>query len=164
MVDVIKWHWGPPTSKISNPKYQNKDRLPVCGIFLPQLQPKLGCSKPSTGPRVGHRCFGGSHLPQVKSWLILNQVLIVFKCLLLHKSIAWLANENSRSYSWPVLGLIQHFARFDLWKQYLICAQFLGVIVLKRFHNIPCGFAADVSKPNTCHKIRENDWKCLTQH
>jgi len=37
--------------------YQNKDWLSVCRILSLQLKPKLGCTKPLTGPhgpQVGH--------------------------------------------------------------------------------------------------------------
>jgi len=49
--DVIKWHWGPPASKMSNWRYQNKDRLSVylhiCRILLLQRRPKLGRMRPA---------------------------------------------------------------------------------------------------------------------
>jgi len=59
----MKWHWGPPASKSQVQDYQNKDRFSVCGILLLQPKPKLGRTKPSTGPhaargpRVGHSCY-----------------------------------------------------------------------------------------------------------
>jgi len=40
--------------------YQNKDRLSVCRILSPQRKPKLGRTKPSIGPRVGHGWFDWS--------------------------------------------------------------------------------------------------------
>jgi len=49
ITDVIKWHWGPPASKISSSNYQNKDTLSVCRILL--------LVKTPTGPRVAHCCF-----------------------------------------------------------------------------------------------------------
>jgi len=54
VTDVIKWHSGPPALKFHIEDYENKDRLSVCRIFSPQRTPKLGRTKPSTGPRVGH--------------------------------------------------------------------------------------------------------------
>ena len=41
--DVIKWHRGPPASKMSNLRfYQNEDRLSVCRLLILQWKPKLG--------------------------------------------------------------------------------------------------------------------------
>jgi len=37
--------------------YQNKDRLSVSRILSLQRKPKLGRTKPLTGPRVGHGYF-----------------------------------------------------------------------------------------------------------
>jgi len=31
-----------------------KDRLLVCRLFIPQRKPKLGCTKPLTGPQIAH--------------------------------------------------------------------------------------------------------------
>jgi len=45
------------TAMISGTEYhlhQNKDRLSVCSILLLQRKPKLGHTKPGTGPQVGH--------------------------------------------------------------------------------------------------------------
>jgi len=50
-------------TKMSNSRYQNKDRLSVCRILLLQRKPKLGSTKSShgpyaaRGPRVGHSWF-----------------------------------------------------------------------------------------------------------
>jgi len=44
----------PPALKFQIEDYENKDRLSVCRIFSLQQTPKLGRTKPSTGPRVGH--------------------------------------------------------------------------------------------------------------
>jgi len=46
VTDVIKRHWGPPVSKISNSRLSNQDRLPVCRILLLQRKPILGRTKP----------------------------------------------------------------------------------------------------------------------
>ena len=60
VTDVIKWHRGPPALKHQIQNHQNMDRLSVCRIILLQRTPKLGRTKPSTGPhaargpRVGH--------------------------------------------------------------------------------------------------------------
>jgi len=40
--------------KCQTQDYQNKDRLSVCRLLLLQRKPKLGRTKPSTGPWVGH--------------------------------------------------------------------------------------------------------------
>jgi len=51
---------------IKNVKFKtvnNKDSLSACKILLPQRKPKLGRTKPSTGPRVGHSC---------SKWLLLQ--------------------------------------------------------------------------------------------
>jgi len=54
LTDVIKWHWRPPASKMSNSRfYQNKDILSVYRILLLQQKPKLGRTKLSTGPHAG---------------------------------------------------------------------------------------------------------------
>jgi len=37
--------------------YQNKERLSVCRILLLQRKPRLGSTKPSPGPRLGHSWF-----------------------------------------------------------------------------------------------------------
>jgi len=54
ITDVMKWLWGTSASKMSNSSNQNKDRLSIYRILLLQRKPKLGRTKPSTGPRVGH--------------------------------------------------------------------------------------------------------------
>jgi len=46
----------PPALKFQIEDHENKDRLSVCRILLLQRTPKLGRTKPSTGPRVGHSC------------------------------------------------------------------------------------------------------------
>jgi len=52
--DVINGTEDHPLQKCQIHNYQNKDRLSVCRILLLQRKPKLGRTKPSTGPRVGH--------------------------------------------------------------------------------------------------------------
>jgi len=52
VADVINWHWGPLHHKREIQNYQNKDRLSVYRIRLPQRKPKLGRTKPSTGPHA----------------------------------------------------------------------------------------------------------------
>jgi len=54
VTDVTKRHSGPPALKFQIEDYEYKDRLSVCRIFSLQRTPKLGCTKPSTGPRFGH--------------------------------------------------------------------------------------------------------------
>jgi len=48
--DVVKWHWGTPASKMSNSRLSKQRQIVSCRIFLLQRKPKLGPTKPSTGP------------------------------------------------------------------------------------------------------------------
>jgi len=50
----------PPALKFQIEGYENKDRFSVCRILLLQRTPKLGRSKPSSGPWVGHSCLRSS--------------------------------------------------------------------------------------------------------
>jgi len=52
VTDVLKWHSGSPALKFQIEDYENKDRLPVCRISSLQRTPKLGRTKPSTGPHA----------------------------------------------------------------------------------------------------------------
>jgi len=54
--NVMKWHWGSRTLKMSNLKWSKlKIKIDsVCRLLLLQRKPKLGRTMPSTGPQVGH--------------------------------------------------------------------------------------------------------------
>jgi len=60
LTDVIKWHWGPPASKMSNSRLSKRTGCQHAGYLYYSENPKLGHMKPATGPhaacgpRAGH--------------------------------------------------------------------------------------------------------------
>jgi len=67
VTDMIKWLWGPPASKMLNSKLSKPGQIVsmYCKILSLQREPKLGCTKPSTGP---HRAEWDSLAPLFRRW------------------------------------------------------------------------------------------------
>ena len=54
VTDVIKWHRGPPASNMTNSRLLKQGQVVSMQDTFAAAKTKLGRTKPSTGPRVGH--------------------------------------------------------------------------------------------------------------